>query len=147
MQHALQLAARLRRAAREGKQMKDGRTLDANVVDDALDVLLDNSARLRTETAADSAIGDESEDEETEEQDTPPITVSSGPDNEEAFEDEDFPEMYQDQGDFDAFQDEPLEDEFEDEYAEYAKYAATDPGAEETCLNPEWIAEICQTLN
>lgn len=137
MQHALQLAARLRRAAREGKQMKDGRTLDANVVDDALDVLLDNSARLRTETAADSAIGDESEDEETEEQDTPPITVSSGPDNEEAFEDEDFPEMYQDQGDFDAFQDEPLEDEFEDEYAEYAKYAATDPGAEETCLNPE----------
>jgi len=131
MQHALQLAARLRRAAREGKQMKDGRTLDANVVDDALDVLLDNSARLRTETAADSAIGDESEDEETEEQDTPPITVSSGPDNEEAFEDEDFPEMYQDQGDFDAFQDEPLEDEFEDEYAEYAKYAATDPGAED----------------
>ena len=135
MQHALQLAARLRRAAREGKEMKDGRTLDANVVDDALDVLLDNSARLRTETATDSAIG-ESEDEQTEEQDTPPVTVS-GSDN-EAFGDEDFPEMYQDQGDFDAFQDEPLEDEeFEDEYAEYAKYAETDPEAEETCLTAE----------
>lgn len=47
MQHALQLAARLRRAAREGKQTKDGRSFDAGVVDEALDVLLDNSVRLR----------------------------------------------------------------------------------------------------
>ena len=54
-QHALQLAARLRRAAREGKKMKDGRTLDANVVDDALDVLLDNSVRLRTPVGASTA--------------------------------------------------------------------------------------------
>lgn len=35
--------------------MKDGRTLDANVVDDALDVLLDNSVRLRTPVGASTA--------------------------------------------------------------------------------------------
>ena len=40
-QHALQLAARLRRAARDGRKTKDGRLLDASVIDDALDMLLD----------------------------------------------------------------------------------------------------------
>ncbi|CAJ1401133.1 unnamed protein product [Effrenium voratum] len=43
-QHALQLAARLRRASREGKRTRDGRSLDAEIVDDALDILLENTA-------------------------------------------------------------------------------------------------------
>ena len=50
-QHALQLAARLRKAAREGKRTKEGRTLDSATVDEALDVLLENNARLRTPVA------------------------------------------------------------------------------------------------
>ena len=67
-QHALQLAARLRKAAREGKRTKDGRSLDAQVVDEALDVLLENNARLKTPVATPrtpSYYDDEDDEEET----------------------------------------------------------------------------------
>ena len=62
--HALQLASRLRKAARDGKRTKEGRMLDPGIVDEALDVLLENNARLRIPVKKVQSIYDEDEDEE-----------------------------------------------------------------------------------
>ncbi|CAE7936688.1 engB [Symbiodinium sp. KB8] len=62
--HALQLASRLRKAARDGKRTKEGRMLDPGIVDEALDVLLENNARLRIPVKKVQSIYDEDEDDE-----------------------------------------------------------------------------------
>eukprot|EP00439_Symbiodinium_sp_Y106_P023320 s5746_g2.t2 len=62
--HALQLASRLRKAAREGKRTKEGRMLDPGIVDEALDVLLENNARLRIPVKKVQSIYDDDEDDE-----------------------------------------------------------------------------------
>lgn len=75
-QHALQLAARLRRAAREGKKTKEGRTLEADVIDDALDILLDTASQSRMASVSQGTEGigaksntrEQEEDQEDEEE-------------------------------------------------------------------------------
>jgi len=69
--HALQLASRLRKAARDGKRTKEGRMLDPGIVDEALDVLLENNARLRIPVKKVQSIYDEDEDEDDEELSNP----------------------------------------------------------------------------